>query len=57
MHLNKLKPAWQQYKWAQGQLPISEQEVMALLDTPKVHRTRSITINLLMLLTLLLVCY
>ena len=35
MNLNKLKPAWEQYKWANGQMPIHEDEVMAMLDRLK----------------------
>lgn len=57
MNLNKLKPAWQQYKWANGQLPIAEDEVFTLLASQKGIRLRSLAVNLMMLITLLLVCY
>ena len=57
MNLDKLKPAWQQYKWINGQMPLADDEVMALLTTPKVSKIRSLAVNLVMLITLLLVCY
>ena len=57
MNLNKLKPAWEQYKWANGQMPIHEDEVMAILASQKGFRLRSLAVNLMMLITLLLVCY
>lgn len=57
MNLDKLKPAWQQYKWINGQIPLSEDEVLALLTTSKGSKARSLAVNLVMLITLLLVCY
>ncbi len=57
MNLDKLKPAWEQYKWMNGQIPLAEEEVLNLLAHPKSMKGRSLAINLLMLITLLLVCY
>ena len=57
MNLNKLKPAWQQYKWVNGQMRIDEEEVFALLASQKGFKLRSLVVNLMMLITLLLVCY
>ncbi len=57
MNLNKLKRAWQQYKWANGQLPITDDEVYTLLASQKGIKLRSLAVNLMMLITLLLVCY
>ncbi len=57
MNPDKYKPAWQQYKLMHSQLQLTEEEVLALLTTPKTSRLRSLLVNVAMLITLLLVCY
>ncbi len=57
MNPDKYKPAWQQYKLMHSQLQLTEEEVLALLTTPKTSRLRSLVVNVAMLITLLLVCY
>lgn len=54
---DNLKSAWSQFKWTHSHDVLSHEEVLALIEPKTVNRTRSVLVNLLMLLSLLLTCY
>lgn len=58
MSLERFKPAWRQFKLHQAFETIPHDEILALIsEQPRVNRHRSVIVNLMMLLTLLMACY
>ncbi len=58
MSLERFRPAWQQFKLHQTFDRLTQDEILAMIaEQPRVNRHRSVIVNLMMLLTLLMACY